>query len=146
MDSLVERLREKGLKVTPQRVAIYGLLLNTTAHPTAEELWEEVKKDHAAVSFNTVYTTLSTLAQAGLIQRLHMGAAAHYDAKVSPHVHLNCRQCGRVDDYDADFGLNLAAVGSRAKRDRGFVAERLDLTVYGICLPCSKISWVQELL
>ena len=137
MDSLVERLREKGLKVTPQRLAIYGLLLNTTAHPTAEELWEEVKKKHAAVSFNTVYTTLSPLAQAGLIQKLHMGAAAHYDAKVVPHVHLSCRECGQVDDYEADFGLNLAAVGSRAKRDKGFRAERLDLAVYGLCERCA---------
>jgi len=140
MDSLVDRLREKGLKVTPQRVAIYGLLLNTTAHPTAEDLWEEVKKEHAAVSFNTVYTTLSTLAQAGLVQRLQLGAAAHYDAKVAPHVHLHCRQCGQVDDYDTDFGLNLVTVGSRAKRDKGFLAERLDLAVHGLCAQCSRIS------
>jgi len=140
MEGLVNRLREKGLKITPQRVAIYSLLVESAVHPTAEELWEEVKKEHASVSFNTVYTTLSTLLQAGLIQRLHVGTAAHYDAKMAPHAHLHCQQCARVGDYNADFGINLLAVGSRVKSEMGFTAERLEMTFFGLCAECSQTA------
>ncbi len=82
MSSMVGKLRERGLKVTPQRMAIYTMLTETIAHPTAEAVWEHVKGEFPAVSFNTVYTTLNTLEQARLVQRLHIGGVAHFDAKV----------------------------------------------------------------
>lgn len=140
MDSMADRLRAKGLKVTPQRVAIYGLLLDTNEHPTAERLWEEVKKEHVAVSFNTVYTTLHALIEAGLIQRLHSGNAAHYDADMAPHVHLSCQVCGEVGDCSADIGIDLLGISPRAQEATGFCTEKVELTLYGCCAHCATTA------
>lgn len=137
MSTLAEKLREKGLKVTPQRMAIYGMLCDTVVHPTAENVWDEIKRDFPAVSFNTVYTTLGTLEQAGLIQRLHIGGnVAHYDAFVAPHIHLHCQDCGRVEDYPEGCGVDLATVGRQIGDQSGYVVEKVELNLYGLCSNC----------
>jgi len=112
-------------------------LLGTNEHPTAERLWEEVKKEHVAVSFNTVYTTLHALVEAGLIQKLHSGNAAHYDAKMKPHMHLSCQSCGEVSDCTVDIGIDLLGVGPRVQAARGFRTEKIELTLYGRCADCA---------
>jgi len=137
MTSLADQLRDNGLKVTPQRMAIYSMLCSTTAHPTAEEVWEEIKKDFPAVSFNTVYTTLGTLEQAGLIQRLHIGEnIAHYDANVAPHVHLHCVTCGKVEDYHQSVGVDLNTVGKEIGEQAKYYIDKVELNLYGTCSEC----------
>ncbi|MEW6243488.1 MAG: Fur family transcriptional regulator [Bacillota bacterium] len=136
MRGLAERLRERGLKVTPQRMAIYRTLCETTAHPTAETIWEKVKEEFPAISFNTVYTTLGILERTGLIQRLHVGEnVAHYDADISPHVHLCCERCGRVRDlHKAEVDLKDVADSIRART--GYAISKIELNLYGICPEC----------
>lgn len=138
MLTLSERLREKGLKITPQRMAIYSMLVNTTAHPTAEAVWEDIKRDYPAVSFNTVYTTLNTFEQAGLIQKLFIGAVAHFDANTGPHIHLHCNQCGKVEDHHTAVGVDLKDVGHKVVEQTGFAVGRLELNLYGLCTECIK--------
>lgn len=140
LTTLAERLREQGLKVTPQRMAIYSMLCNTKVHPTAESVWEEIKKDFPAVSFNTVYTTLSTLEQAGLIQRLHIGGnTAHYDAHIAPHIHLHCNNCGSVEDYTEDCGVDLLALGHQIGDKAEYTVGKVELNVYGLCANCKAL-------
>lgn len=137
MSAIAEKLRDKGLKVTPQRTAIYSMLCNTKLHPTAEGVWEEIKRDFPAVSFNTVYTTLGTLEQAGLIQRLHIGDnIAHYDAHVAPHIHLHCQDCGRIEDCAAGSGIDLSLVGRQIGDQSGYVVGKVELNLYGLCSQC----------
>jgi len=136
MSALVERLREKGLKVTPQRMAIYSMLMATTTHPTAEAVWEHVKNEYPAVSFNTVYTTLNTLEQSGLVQRLHIGGVAHFDAKVQPHAHLYCNHCGYVDDHHGTLGVDYAEIARQVAAQTGFAVGHLELNFYGLCTKC----------
>jgi len=136
MSGMVQTLREKGLKVTPQRMAIYNMLMATTAHPTAEAVWEHVKEEYPAVSFNTVYTTLNTLEQAGLVQRLHIGGVAHFDAKVQPHAHLYCNHCGFVEDHHAFIGVDYEDVARQVSTQTGFAVGRLELNFYGLCRDC----------
>lgn len=136
MQALTDKLRDKGLKVTPQRMAIYTMLAKTTAHPTAEEVWDEIKKEYPAVSFNTVYTTLNTFEQAGLVQKLFIGGVAHFDANVEPHIHLHCSHCNRVADHHGDVGVDLKSVGQRLVEQTGFALSRLELNLYGICTNC----------
>lgn len=139
MQAMAQRLREKGLKVTPQRLAIYAMLTSTTAHPTAEAIWDEIKQDYPAVSFNTVYTTLGTLEQAGLVQRLSIGGnRAHYDANVAPHIHLCCENCGQVEDYGDDYDIDLLAVGQRIMERASYALGKVELNLYGVCLRCIK--------
>lgn len=136
MRDMVGKLREKGLKVTPQRMAIYTMLMDTSAHPTAEAVWEHVKGEYPAVSFNTVYTTLSTLEQSGLVQRLHIGGVAHFDAKVQPHAHLYCNLCGYVDDHHGFVGVDYEDVARQVSSQTGFAVGRLELNFYGLCHQC----------
>lgn len=136
MSGMVQTLREKGLKVTPQRMAIYNMLMATTAHPTAEVVWEHVKEEYPAVSFNTVYTTLNTLEQAGLVQRLHIGGVAHFDAKVQPHAHLSCNHCGYVEDHHGFVGVDYEDVAHQVNSQTGFAVGRLELNFYGLCHQC----------
>lgn len=138
MKAFAEQLREKGLKVTPQRMAIYEMLSKTTEHPTAEQVWEAIKEVFPAVSFNTVYTTLNAFEQCGLVQRLHIGDnIAHYDANVTPHVHLTCRQCGRVDDQHSDVGFDPRGVMQELAKRTGYRMERIELNAYGLCGQCA---------
>ncbi|HSL93924.1 MAG TPA: Fur family transcriptional regulator [Bacillota bacterium] len=138
MKAFAEQLREKGLKVTPQRMAIYEVLSNSTDHPTAEQVWEAIKEVFPAVSFNTVYTTLNAFEQCGLLQRLHIGDnIAHYDATVAPHVHLTCRQCGRVDDHHGDVGFDPRAAMQELAKKAGYRMERIELNGYGLCSECT---------
>jgi len=136
MANVAETLREKGLKVTPQRMAIYRMLCETRAHPTAEAIWEKVKEEFPAISFNTVYTTLGILERAGLVQRLHVGEnAAHYDADTSPHIHLCCERCGRVRDLHK-AGVDLTEVAHNLRAKTGYEMSKIELNIYGICPEC----------
>ena len=137
MQQLAAKLREKGLKATPQRMAIYRMLSNTTAHPTAETVWEQVKGEFPAVSFNTVYTTLSAFEQVGLIQRLHIGGnIAHYDANVNPHIHLHCENCGRVDDHPGSFYIDFGSLSREIGEQAAYIVSRAELNLYGLCPHC----------
>ena len=108
MDTLALKLRENGLKVTPQRLSIYGLLLATKQHPSAEAIYEAVKSSMPSINFNTVYKTLSSLAESGLIKKLVV-EENHYrfDADTSPHAHLLCVQCNGLEDVPGEYGRNV---------------------------------------
>ena len=71
MDEIRSRFRERGLKVTPQRMAIYQALAETTAHPAADDLYRQVRAQHPMISPNTVYYTLGTLKTAGLVHEVN---------------------------------------------------------------------------
>ena len=139
MKAFAEQLREKGLKVTPQRMAIYEMLHKSREHPTAEQVWEAIKEVFPAVSFNTVYTTLNAFEQVGLVQRLHIGDnIAHYDANVMPHVHLSCRSCGSVADYHGEVGFHPDRMMNELSRATGYEVDRLELSAYGLCEGCRE--------
>lgn len=67
------RFRRHAVRVTRQRAAIYAALAETTSHPTAEDLYRTVKREHPMMSRNTVYYTLGVLRQAGLVQEVNVG-------------------------------------------------------------------------
>jgi len=141
MNGLAVRLREKGLKVTPQRMAIYGMLCSTASHPTAEQVWGVIREQFPAVSFNTVYTTLGALERCGLIQRLHIGEnAAHYDANAKPHVHFTCRGCAQVFDCEDIPEVDLRPLTDELKRGKGYSVDKIELNVYGLCGECVTLE------
>jgi Fur family peroxide stress response transcriptional regulator len=98
-EDIKQKFRERGLKTTSQRTAIYQALLHSTAHPTAEELFAEVAPKFPMLSLNTVYYTLGILRTSGLIHEVNIGHnRARYDANVSPHHHLICLGCQAIVD------------------------------------------------
>ncbi|NPV69929.1 MAG: transcriptional repressor [Firmicutes bacterium] len=137
MNDIAEILREKGLRVTPQRVAVYRFLSGTRSHPAAEVIYRELKSEYPSMSLNTVYKTLLALEQAGLVQRFTTGESVyHYDADTSPHVHAVCLKCGRVSDVPGDFTRELADLRRRATENTDFTARSNAHLIFGYCPDC----------
>jgi Fe2+ or Zn2+ uptake regulation protein len=127
-------LRERGYRVTPQRLAVHASLVELGRHVTAERLLEEVSVRVPGVSLPTVYSALEALEDAGLVRRVAAGRGpALYDAGAPEHHHLVCRRCGAVEDLegDAELGDLLEAAGQR-----GFSPDRAEVVVHGLCASC----------
>jgi len=94
-------LRDKGFKVTPQRLAIYNVLAGTKAHPSAEMIFNQLQPYYPTMSLATVYKTIEILKEIGLVQVLNVGEDSfRYDANTDNHPHIRCMTCGRVDDLE----------------------------------------------
>jgi len=107
---LRKALEAKGRRCTRQRSAIYQILCQSTSHPTAEQVYLEVKKHVPNVSLATVYKGLESLVACGLAQKLlHADGTACYDADCRPHYHLRCQKTGRLDDAPVAFDPDLLA-------------------------------------
>jgi Fur family peroxide stress response transcriptional regulator len=133
---IIEAFRKKGYKATPQRIAICRFALRTREHPSAQRIYNEVKVLFPTVSLATVYKTLQTLSELGLVQELSFPQGeARFDSYMQPHINLLCTQCGKVTDLD-DVALReiVERVASRAKFNA--TGQRLD--IYGICDKCRK--------
>ncbi len=102
-----EKLQEKGLKVTPQRVAIYDAIFKLKNHPTAENVIEYIKANHPNISVGTVYKVLDSLVENELLKKVKTEKdIMRYDAVLSNHHHLYCAETDRIEDYE-DEKLNV---------------------------------------
>ena len=132
--SIIETLRKKGYKATPQRIAICRFALQSRDHPTAQRIYDEVRKVHPTVSLATVYKTLQILTEHGLIQELDFPQSqARFDSYVEPHINLVCLRCGNIQDLDDDAAREMVA-RMTAKAEFTRTGQRLD--IYGICKIC----------
>jgi Fe2+ or Zn2+ uptake regulation protein len=131
------RLRERGLRVTPQRLAVYGALHGIGRHSTAEEVLERVHGTVPGVSLPTVYAALDLLADLGLAARVHAGRAVRYDPRADPHHHLVCTSCGAVADLDAEVDLAPALARARSLGADAFGGE---VIVRGRCAACTATA------
>ena len=133
--SAIEALRKKGYKATPQRIAICRFALNSRDHPSAQQVYDEVKKIHPTVSLATVYKTLGVLKDLDLIQELNLPQGqARFDSYMKPHINLICLQCGSIADLDDTTAIEITRkVAATAKfKPKG---QRID--IFGICRECS---------
>ena len=129
-------LRERGFKVTPQRLAVYRALSHTTAHPNAEMLYRELQPYYPTMSLATVYKALAILCEVGLAQELNVGEESfRYDARVMPHPHIRCMQCGRVDDVHT---LPKEGFSRQVTEETGYQLTGQQYYFYGICPACQQ--------
>ncbi len=131
-----EVLKAKGLKATPQRIAIYKALTSTTSHPDAETLYNMMKLDFPTMSLNTIYTTLCALEEAGLARRIDAGNGARYDGNPAPHAHIICTQCLRVDDLAAQVDTAVDGWPQKVEAASGYSVRDFAVYFYGICPAC----------
>ena len=134
----IEALRNKGYKATPQRIAICRIALHSREHPTAQSIYNDVKKVHPTVSLATVYKTLQVLRDLGLIQELNLPQVqTRFDPYIKPHINLICQQCGKIEDLDDPTAREISERVSTATKFKPN-GQRID--VYGICQKCSKVN------
>lgn len=131
--TLSSALRERGQRVTPQRLAIARVLQDLDQHATAEMIFGEVSRRMPGISLPTVYATLELLEQLGLARRVAGTGSIVYDPRTDEHHHLVCRRCGAIADIHAplDSGELLAAAG-----ETGFAADHATAVVSGLCANC----------
>ena len=128
-------LRERGLRVTPQRLFIYRALVELDRHLSAEEVLAAVGEKLPNVSLPTVYATLDLFEEMGLVRRLGVThGAVLYDPRPDPHNHKVCDRCGAIEDFEADLDFTVAL--RRARRD-GFRPGRAEVVVHGLCERCA---------
>lgn len=141
MDMKTERLtlalKEAGLRLTPQRVAVCHLLAHSEEHPTAQEIYETIKPDFPSLSLATVYNTLEELVKTGAINSLGKAGddAVHYDANTTPHVNLACIRCNRVIDFSSE---HIQHVDDEVQASSGYQVIGARVLYYGLCPQCRQ--------
>lgn len=127
--------RNRGLKVTHQRVEIYRALAESSEHPDAETVFKQVRMSVRAISVDTVYRTLAWLTENGFAFPAGAGVGpTRYDANMQPHHHFVCRRCGSVQDFLCPSLDALPIPG--VVGDLGQV-ESAHVQVLGICAACA---------
>jgi Fur family peroxide stress response transcriptional regulator len=135
-DQVVALLKPLGIRLTPQRLAIAEVVINSADHPTVKDIYERVKAFFPYVTLATVYSTLTTLGQAGIVRELPFQRQSRYDANLSPHANLVCVGCGTV--VDADVGQETVAELEKViaqESDFKVASQRVDF--YGWCSGCA---------
>ena len=122
----VSLLKQSGLKVTPQRLSVLRIL-DRHMHPTIDELYDYILKEHPSVSLATVYKNLNTLKDEGLVVEVNIvNQKPRYDIYEYPHIHVVCETCGHVEDLsyeDAELGKYQEAL----ERKLGNIIDRLNV-------------------
>ena len=132
---LREALEANGQRFTEQRAAVYRFLHDSTAHPTADEVYTAVRSELADISLATVYKALETLVGCGLATKLSYGdGSARYDPRTDEHFHARCLRCGRVRDVLAH---SVSGALPTIEPTDGFHVEGYRLEVVGVCADCA---------
>jgi len=98
--SIIDILKEKGLKITPQRVVVYEAVMKVKGHPTAEHIIKTIRKRNPNISAGTIYKTLETFVKNDLIKKVKTDAdVMRYDSVTEKHHHLYCAESERIEDY-----------------------------------------------
>jgi Fur family ferric uptake transcriptional regulator len=127
---LAARLRERGMRVTPQRTQVLAAV-RALGHATPEQISDAL----SAVDVTTVYRTLELLEELGLVRHAHLGhGAPSYRPADDDHIHVVCHACGAVADADPALVEPLAGT---LLAERGFVLDRAHFSVFGRCRDCA---------
>jgi Fe2+ or Zn2+ uptake regulation protein len=128
-------LRERGMRVTSQRLLIDRALRDHGGHLTAEQVHELVEPVLPGVTQQTVYSTLALLSDLGVARRVSApGPSTRFEARGGDHHHMVCERCGAIEDLDVRVPVSRA-VG--ASRESGFAPASASVTVLGLCAACS---------
>jgi len=133
-ESMIKQLREKGLKVTPQRLAIIEVLIEKRdLHPGARLVYEEAKKKKKSLSLSTTYATLNELSCHGIIKTLQFDKMENrYDGNLEEHINLICERCKKILDYKVPIAVDQREVAKKT----GFLITDTRLEYYGYCQEC----------
>jgi Fur family peroxide stress response transcriptional regulator len=129
---IADQLSEKGLRVTPQRIAILGAILNLNNHPTAENIIEYTKKNHPNISVGTVYKVLDSFVENNLIKKVKTDRGImRYDPLQSSHHHLYCMDTDRIEDYKDEQLDELIIDYFNKKGIKNFNIQNIQLQITG---------------
>ncbi len=132
---MIDILRRAEVRPSVHRLAVLEYVANHKTHPTADEVYGFVAVNFPSVSRTTVYNSLHTLVESGILRELEIeSASTRYDLALQiPHSHFRCKRCGKIFDMSLPRGLDESVVP-------GFVVEATDLFFAGLCPDCTLTS------
>jgi Fur family transcriptional regulator, peroxide stress response regulator len=135
-ESIIKNLKERGLRITPQRVAIIEVLLEKGhLHPSAYFIFKEAKKKSRSLSLSTTYATINEFSRYGIIKTLQFeGVENRCEANLKDHINLICEQCRKIIDYEVPIYVDQRDLVKRT----GFIVTNNRLEYYGYCRDCSQ--------
>jgi Fur family ferric uptake transcriptional regulator len=132
---VLDLLRSKGLRMTPQRRAIVSEVMRTKGHISPAAIARTIEGEMPGVNPSTVYRTLTLLEEVGVLQHSHLESGAEYHkAEEAQHVHLTCHRCGRDDELSIAEAERL---GQLIHRHHGFEADLTHFAITGLCADCA---------
>lgn len=135
LEKFIEILREKGHKVTPQRIELYKIIKNCK-HPTAEEIYQIVNESYPTISPATVYKTIDLLRGIGEVQEISVSdGKIRYETNMTPHINLHCIECGKVEDV---FTSPIKDSAKEAIGKSGYEIVCQSFNFFGYCPECQK--------
>jgi Fur family peroxide stress response transcriptional regulator len=136
MEKFYSECKKHNLKITPQREAVYKVLITDKTHPTADTIWKKVKRQWPNISLDTVNRTLITFAEIGIIDTVACsGQGKKYDPNPKAHHHLKCIKCGEITDFYHDAYDSLV-VPKTVTKEFAVLNKKVELT--GVCKKCKK--------
>ena len=132
-NSIIKVFREKGLKLTPQRLEVINVLAEDKSHPSALTIYRKARGKVPAISLSTVYYTLNLLKKHRLIRELEFyDMDNRYEGNTVNHLNLVCLKCGSIQDFTGD----LPFPGRKVEEQTGFQAIDTRMEYYGYCKEC----------
>lgn len=137
LPALTSTLQQAGMRLTPQRMAVCKLLIESDEHPTAAMIYEDLRPQFPSLSLATVYNTLEALVSLGAVNVLgHAGDDnVHYDADLEPHVNLACISCHRIIDIPSE---HIQHLDSEITQASGYKLLGSRVLYYGLCPECQE--------
>jgi Fe2+ or Zn2+ uptake regulation protein len=134
--SMIQKLREEGLKLTSQRQAIIEVLIEKTPlHPSANLIYQEARKRGKRLSLSTVYSTLNELFKHGIIKMLEFDKMENrFEADMTEHINLICKSCKKIMDYKPSVKIDANEIAKKCR----FRVTDSRLEYYGYCQQCRK--------
>lgn len=137
-DKLAEELRNKGFRVTPQRMVILETIAHIGGHLSVREVFADAQQRLPGLNVATVYRTLDSLHQAGMVDLFYTGAnPSRFSIRDPeyPHGHLFCRRCEQILDIDPEL---IKSIAEQIGTDTGFFLDCNHLTLSGLCKMCNE--------
>ncbi len=138
IEYLLNQLEASGKRATPQRYAVCQALVEQGGHPTVADVFEYVRRTFPMISQATVYNTIDTLKELGLVHQLEIAndEHAHYDLDLQPHINVVCTECGHIHDVHSHV---IDALLAEVQRSSGYqLSQQNALVVYGVCPECQR--------
>jgi Fur family peroxide stress response transcriptional regulator len=136
MDDFEKVCKAHGLRITHQRTEIFKALLKHANHPTTEDVFNQVRKNLKTISLDTVYRTIATFEEYGLIKRVHhIDNTTRFDKNISNHHHLICSKCNKIEDF---YWPDFDQMKSPKTISHWGQIEAKQVVIIGLCSDCKK--------
>lgn len=138
LNKIIDKIKKNGHRLTSQRIAIIKYLVESSNHPSADEIYSSIKKDYPATSLATIYKTISLLKSYNELLELEFSdKGSRFDGfSSSPHPHFICTRCSKIEDAE----IETDSIVKQINEDAHFQIEYFKMNFYGLCSQCRNIK------